>query len=146
QVFTLDHMYMSLFTTCAWLLRLAVTVGVLVSIHPALAMLVLFAVPAVLTSTWRRGLEQAAYERAAPANRLARHFFQLAATPAPGKDVRVTGIGGRVAEERRVALASGQRPVAAARRASAWWHAAAWAVFGAAYVGAIVFVSSWLAR
>src|SRR5262249_48156851 len=30
QVFVLDHMYMSLFTTCGWLLRLAITVALLV--------------------------------------------------------------------------------------------------------------------
>src|SRR5215212_11814333 len=35
QVFVLDHMYMSLFTTCGWILRLAVTVVLLASIHPA---------------------------------------------------------------------------------------------------------------
>src|SRR3982074_3081333 len=45
QVFVLDHMYMSLFSTCGWFLRLAVTVGLLVSIHPALALLAVFAVP-----------------------------------------------------------------------------------------------------
>src|ERR1051325_9695163 len=49
QVFMLDHMYMSLFTTCAWLLRLGVTVGLLISIHPLLALLVLFALPPVRT-------------------------------------------------------------------------------------------------
>jgi len=27
QVFVLDHMYMSLFSTCGWILRLAVTIG-----------------------------------------------------------------------------------------------------------------------
>ena len=36
QVFMLDHMYMSLFTTCGWILRLGVTIALLVSIHPAL--------------------------------------------------------------------------------------------------------------
>src|SRR4030095_3911142 len=39
QVFVLDHMYMSLFSTCGWILRLGVTVALLVSIHPALALL-----------------------------------------------------------------------------------------------------------
>ena len=39
QVFVLDHMYMSVFSTCGWILRLAVTVALLVSIHPALALL-----------------------------------------------------------------------------------------------------------
>src|SRR5437870_6703059 len=34
QVFVLDHMYMSVFSTAGWLLRLAVTVALLASIHP----------------------------------------------------------------------------------------------------------------
>src|SRR6202023_1680711 len=55
QVFVLDHMYMSLFSTCGWILRLGVTIAFLMSIHPALALLVVFAVPTVLTSTWRPG-------------------------------------------------------------------------------------------
>ena len=53
QVFMLDHMYMSLFSTCGWILRLGVTIALLMSIHPALALLAVFAVPTVLTSTWR---------------------------------------------------------------------------------------------
>ena len=53
QVFTLDHMYMSLFSTCGWLLRLGVTVALLMSIHPLLALLAAFALPTVLTSSWR---------------------------------------------------------------------------------------------
>src|SRR5688500_20165895 len=72
QVFMLDHMYMSLFTTCGWILRLAVTITLLVSIHPALALLALFALPPVLTSTWRPAVERTAYERGAQAGRLAR--------------------------------------------------------------------------
>ena len=53
QVFVLDHMYMSLFDTAGWILRLGITIGLLVSIHPALATLALFALPTVLASTWR---------------------------------------------------------------------------------------------
>jgi len=43
QVFVLDHLYMSIFTTCGWILRLAVTVALLASIHPALVLLTVFA-------------------------------------------------------------------------------------------------------
>src|SRR3982751_968196 len=75
QVFVLDHMYMSVFSTCGWLLRLGVTLALLVSIHPALGLLAVFALPTVLTSTWRPAVERAAYERGAQASRLARHFF-----------------------------------------------------------------------
>jgi len=135
---------MSLFTTCAWILRLAVTIALLMSIHPALALLVLAAVPPVLTSTWRPAVERTAYERGAQANRLARHLFDVATMAIPGKEVRVTGIGDRLVKERRLAWEFGNRPIAAARWRSAVWHTAAWAIFGAGYVGAIVFVSSGL--
>ena len=144
QVFVLDHMYMSLFSTCGWVLRLAVAVALLVSVHPALALLLVFALPTVLTSTWRPGIERAAEERVASAGRLARHLFVLATTAPPGKEVRVTGIGSRLVSERRAAWERWYGPVSAVRWTSAAWHALGWAVFGAAYVGAIVFVSSGL--
>jgi ATP-binding cassette subfamily B protein len=144
QVFVLDHMYMSLFSTCGWILRLGVVIGLLMSIHPALALLAVFALPTVLTSTWRPGVERAVEERRASASRLAQHLFTTATTAAPGKEVRVTRIGPRLVRDRREAWESWYAPVAAARRTSALWHALAWAIFGAAYVGAIVFVSSFL--
>ncbi len=144
QVFVLDHMYLSLFSTCGWILRLAVTVALLASIHPALVLLAVFAIPTVLTSTWRPAVERAALEGAAQANRLARHLFTIATTAAPGKEVRVTGIGNRLVDQRREAWERGYAPVSSVRWSSAAWHTAAWAVFGAAYVGAVVFVSSGL--
>ena len=142
QVFVLDHMYMSLFSTCGWILRLAVTVALLVSVHPALALLVALALPTVLTSTWRPGVERAADERAASSNRLARHLFDVATTAPPGKEVRVTRIGPGLVRRRREAWEWGFGPVARARWASAAWHVVTWAVFGGAYVAGIAFVTS----
>jgi len=142
QVFVLDHMYMSLFSTCGWILRLVVVIALLVSIHPGLALLAVFALPTVLSSTWRPGVERAIEERGAPDARLAQHLFTVATTAAAGKEVRVTGIGPRLVSERRRVWERWYGPVAAGRRTSAAWHAAAWGVFGAAYAGAIVFVTS----
>src|SRR5437870_4238758 len=142
QVFVLDHMYMSLFSTCGWILRLGVTVALLMSIHPLLALLTVFALPTVLTSTWRPGVERAAEERGAAANRLARHLFTTATTAPPGKEVRVTRIGDRLVRDRRAAWERWYKPVAAARWGSAMWQTLGWAIFGGAYVGAVVFVSS----
>src|SRR5439155_6032488 len=144
QVFTLNHLYGSLFATAGWILRLAVTVGLLISIHPALVLLVLFAVPTVASSSWRSGVERSAEERGAAHNRLARHLFVLGTTAPPGKELRVTGVGQRLIAQRRAAWEGWYRPVGAARWSSARWHIAAWASFGAAYVGAIVFVASGL--
>jgi ATP-binding cassette subfamily B protein len=53
-------------------------------------------------------------------------------------------MGPRLVGDRRRAWEWWYEPVAAARTASARWHALAWAVFGAACVGAIVLVSVWL--
>jgi ATP-binding cassette subfamily B protein len=100
----------------------------------------------VLTSTWRPAVERRVQERSAPAHRLARHLFTVATTAAPGKEVRVTGIGERVAARRRAEWERGHAPVAAVRWSSALWHSLAWALFGAAYVGAIVFVSAGLGK
>jgi ATP-binding cassette subfamily B protein len=144
QVFVLDHMYMSLFSTCGWILRLGVTVGLLMSIHPALVALALFAFPTVLTSTWRPGVERSAQERGAQADRLAKHLFLTATTAPPGKEVRVTGIGDRLVTQRRASWERWYREVSVARWGSAAWHMLAWAIFGGAYVGAIVFVASGL--
>src|SRR6202167_5236660 len=144
QVFVLDHMYMSLFSTLGWILRLAVTMALLASIHPALLLLVVFAVPTVLTSTWRPEVERSAQERGAQSGRLARHLFSIATTAPPGKEVRVIGIGERLATDRRAAWERWYGPVAAARWGSAFWHALAWAIFGLAYVGAVVLVATYL--
>ncbi|MET0552501.1 MAG: ABC transporter ATP-binding protein [Vicinamibacteria bacterium] len=146
QVFVLDHMYMSLFSTCGWILRVVVAILLLASIHPALLLLALAALPPVLTSGWRPAVERAVEERVAADARLAAHLFQTATTAAPGKEVRVTGIGPRLARDRRAAWERWYGPVAAARDASAAWHALGWAAFGAAYVGAIVFVAAGLRR
>jgi ATP-binding cassette subfamily B protein len=137
-------MYMSLFSTLGWILRLGVTMALLASIHPALILLAVFAVPTVLTSTWRPEVERSAQERGAQAGRLARHLFTVATNAPPGKEVRVTGIGERLLTGRRAAWERWYQPVAAARWGSAFWYSLAWALFGFAYVGAIVFVSSGL--
>jgi len=142
QVFVLDHMYMAVFSMLGWILRLGVTLALLASIQPALLLLAVFAVPTVWTSAWRPEVERSAQESGAQASRLARHLFNVATMASPGKEVRVTGIGKFLATERRAAWERWYGRVAHARWGSAFWHALAWAVFGSAYVAAVVYVSS----
>jgi len=142
QVFVLDHMYMSVFSTGGWILRLVITIVLLMSVHPALVLLAVFALPTAFTATWRPRIERVVGERAAQSNRLARHLFTVATTPAPAKEVRIAGIGQSLVTDRRLAWEHGYRPIAAVRWRSAMWHTLAWAIFAAAYVGAVVFVSS----
>ena len=144
QVFVLDHMYMSVFSTVGFLLRLGITVVLLASVHPALLLLGVFAIPTVLASTWRPVVERRAEEAGAASKRLATHLFSTATTAAPGKEVRVTGIGPRLITQRREAWERWYGPVATARWGSALWYSLAWAIFGVAYVGGVVFVASGL--
>jgi ATP-binding cassette, subfamily B, bacterial len=141
QVFVLDHMYMSLFTTLGWLLRLAVTMALLAWVHPALLLLGVFALPTAVISFWRPDVERKAQERGAQADRLSRHLFNLATTAAPGKDIRVIGIQAQMVSDRRAAWERWYQPVSRARWETALWNALAWAIFGVAYAGAIVFVT-----
>jgi ATP-binding cassette subfamily B protein len=122
-----------------------VTVALLMSVHPALILLAVFGLPTIITSAWRPAVERQAQERGAQTRRLAAHLFSLATTAPPGKEVRVTGMGGRVARDRRSAWERWYGPVARARWGSAVWHSLAWAVFGSAYVGAVIFVAWGLA-
>lgn len=145
QIFVLDHMYVSLFSVGSWVLRLTVTLALLASIHPALLLMAVLGLPPALTSLWRPAQERIAQDSGAQAHRLAAHLFNLATTPAPGKEVRLTGIGEKLVAQRRELWERGHAPLARARGVSAAWHACAWALFGAGYAGAIVFVAYGLA-
>jgi ATP-binding cassette, subfamily B, bacterial len=142
QIYTLDHMYMSVFATAGWILRLAVTVTLLATVNPVLVTLVLFAVPTVAATSWRPAVERSAQEGGAPYERLARHLFVLGTNASPAKEIRVLGIGRNLAVRRRAAWERWYGPLAAARSRSAVWYAAGWALFGAAYVGGIVLVAT----
>jgi ATP-binding cassette, subfamily B, bacterial len=145
HTFGLDHLFMSLFSTLGWVLRLGIVVTLLATrVHPALVLLLVFALPTVVTATWRPGVERAIEDRAGPDARLARHLFVLGTTAAPGKEVRVTGNGEDLVRARRQAWLRWHAPLARARWVTAFWNALAWAVFAGAYVVAIVFTAAGL--
>jgi ATP-binding cassette, subfamily B, bacterial len=140
QVFVLDHMYMSVLNTIGWIVRVTLTIVLLSSISPLLVLLVVFAIPTVVSSAWRPAVERKVEERFAQHGRLAEHFFTTATSAAAGKEVRVVGIGAALADRRRIEWQRWFRPVARARWRTAISHAVAWAVFGLGYIGAVVFV------
>ena len=140
QVFVLDHMYLSLLETIGWIVRVVITIVLLTSIDPRLMLLAVFALPTVLSSAWRPGVERQVEERFAQHNRLAEHMFATATSAAAAKEVRVTGIGDDLADRRRTEWQRWFLPVARARWGTAISHSVAWAIFGLGYVGAVVFV------
>jgi ATP-binding cassette subfamily B protein len=144
QTFVLDHMYASVLNTIGWIVRLAITLTLLASIHPVLLLLAVFAVPTVVTSVRRPAAERRIEEQCAPHGRRAEHFFRLATGPEAGKEVRVTGIVQQLAPRRRAEWRRWFHPISHARWRTAASLTAAWAIFGVAYVGAVVFVAAGL--
>jgi ATP-binding cassette subfamily B protein len=142
HVFLLNHLYGAFINTIASVGRLVLVLGLLVSVHAGLLILAIFAVPTVWIATWRAGKERAAVEAGAAANRLARHLFDVVTTAGPGKEVRTSGAGARLLARRQEAWSSWYRPVMRTRWTGAAWQAGSWVLFGASYVGAIVFVAS----
>jgi ATP-binding cassette subfamily B protein len=142
ETYTLDHMYMSVFSTAGWLVRLGITVALLGTVNPVLVTLVLFAIPTVAATSWRPAVERAAQERGAQSTRLAAHLYQLSTTASPGKELRVLGIGPDLAARRRASWERWYGPVAAARSRSAAWYAGGWAVFALGYAGAIALTAT----
>jgi ATP-binding cassette, subfamily B, bacterial len=140
QVFVLDHMYVSLLNTIGWIVRVVITIALLISIDPLLVLLVVFAVPTVVSSAWRPAVERRIEERFAQHNRLAEHLFATATSAAAAKEVRVTCIGSDLANRRRTEWQRWFSPVARARWGTAISHSAAWAIFGLGYIGAVVYV------
>ncbi len=141
NVFALDHLFLSLFSMAGWIIRLGVTLSLLASIHPGLLLMGLFGMPMIATSIWRPGVERRVEEEVAAHNRLARHLFTTATTPSPAKEVRLDALGERFATRRAESWRRWYRPTSRTQLVSAAWGAAAWALFGAAYVAGIVFVT-----
>ncbi len=142
QVFTLDHMFLSLFSTLGWVLRLLFTIALLASIHPGLILLALFAVPTVAMATWRPAVERRVEESVASKSRLARHLFTLGSTAPSAKEVRVSGTGALLTRQRRAAADAWYAPIAAAKWSTAFWQSLGWLLFGLGYIAAVVFVAS----
>lgn len=146
HIFLLDHLYGTFMGFVGLVLMLITTVGLLASIHPALVLLALFAVPAATSGSWRAGAERRAEDCAAPHNRLVRHLFDIATSAGSGKELRVTRNGAGVIRRRGAAWKAGYAELSKARWTSAFIYSAAWAVFGLAYAVALTLVALVLHR
>ena len=137
QVFTLDHVFLSIFSGFAVLLRLVVVMVVLATVHPAMLLLGLAALPPVWASARRGRAESKVWEGAASQRRLARHLFVLGVDAGSAKELRVARATGSMAAARAGAWDTFVTTMEAARVRSALIQASAWAVFAAAFIVAI---------
>jgi ATP-binding cassette subfamily B protein len=141
QVFLLNHIYSSLMSQVASIARLLITVALLTSVHPALAGLVVFAVPSVLISSRRATAERRVQEGRGADRRRIRHLFELGTTAGAGKEIRLGAIGRRLIARRAAVWEEWYAAIARTRWTSAAWHAVGWMVFALGYAGALAFVT-----
>lgn len=139
-VFALDHLFASIFTMLGWLLRLGFVTVLLVSVHPALGLLVLAAAPLLYVATWRPQVEKDTEEAVAPHGRLARHLFLTATSTPSGKELRLSGNREDLARRRQEAWSRWFGPQRDVQLASGAWLAGAWLVFGLAFVASVAWL------
>ncbi|MDA0352650.1 MAG: ABC transporter ATP-binding protein [Chloroflexi bacterium] len=142
QVFVLDHLYMSIFMTTGWLFQLLLLVALLTTVHPALVLLLVAAIPTFYASGWRAAVERDAEEASASDSRFSRHIFETATDVSASKEIRVMGAGARLVERREDAWQRWYDTVSAARWGSAVWYSLGWAIFAGSFIAAAVFVSA----
>ncbi|HEY0532729.1 MAG TPA: ABC transporter ATP-binding protein [Actinoplanes sp.] len=138
---TLSQLYRSLFATSGAVLRLVLTVGLLMSVHPALAVLLLFAAPTVLVAMFRAAVEKRIEEDGAQHRRRARHWFVMGSGAAPGKEVRIAGLQERLRIDRRKSWDRSYHALNRAQWITTAWQCTVWCVFGIALAAAV----SWVA-
>jgi ATP-binding cassette, subfamily B, bacterial len=137
SVYQLDHMLLALIDTISSLACLTLTVLVLMTVSPWMVLLILFAAPTVLVSSWRSQAYRMAEESAASDQRLYRHLFTLGTTAGPAKEIRVTGNQQDIVQRWSGAWGRWNETVSATQWAGGLWMAAAWGVFALGYVGAV---------
>jgi ABC-type multidrug transport system fused ATPase/permease subunit len=117
--------------------RVLVTLGLLATVQPALLLLALLAVPALMLNR----VGQRAVRRAAGAasgdNRVERELFDLTIGSGPGKELRVFGSGDWVARLADRAWLRSSRVTTAARWRDALMGGIGWTVFTLGFAGAL---------
>ena len=141
QVFTLDHIFLSVFGIFGIVIRLVVVMGILASVHPAMFFLGLAALPPVVVAAGVGRKVSTVWEGEAANRRLARHLFVLGTEAPSAKELRVGGALDAVAADRAAAWDAFQVPVRRMRIRSGLAQTAAWSVFAAAFVGAVAIVA-----
>ena len=122
----------------ALVVRIVVTVALLASVHPALLLLPVLALPSVWAGSRASRITEAAKEATAEQARCKDHLFKVVTTPGPAKEARVFGLVEHLIARHRHLWAEETRVMSAAQLRAGMVRAAGWATFVAGYVGAIV--------
>lgn len=119
------------------LIRGAVTLGLLVLLHPALVALPLFALPSLWAARRSERIRQAANLEAIAATRRGEHLYRLVVEPASAKEVMVAGVGAELSRRQAALWRQVTTAQERAQRRAAAVTIAGWLVFAVGYGGAV---------
>jgi ATP-binding cassette subfamily B protein len=140
QIWRIVNMYSSLVSTLGALVQLLLTAALLMWVHPALGLLIAFAVPCALASSWQGQRTKRAFEQSVPDHISAVSLYHLATSASSGRETRVTATGPQLVLRRRDAYERARVRESTARWQGAAVNAAAWIVFGLAFGAAVAYV------
>jgi ABC-type multidrug transport system fused ATPase/permease subunit len=117
--------------------QLAASLALLARLDPVLLFLPLLGVGSFLAGRRANELWVASFDATAEGDRLRRHLFELAASSAAGKELRLFGLVDPLIARHHAVAGEISRARDRADWQSAWLHAAGSVVFGLGYVGAV---------
>ncbi|GLW89572.1 ATP-binding cassette domain-containing protein [Actinokineospora globicatena] len=121
----------------AWLLAL---------VHPALVLLVLFAIPPLVCARRASGVIGRARAAVAGAERREARLHRMATDAGAAKELRISGSSAAVSSAAAAFWDEATEVLVRAGRRAALWRAAGWALFALGYIGALAFVALLVAR
>jgi ATP-binding cassette subfamily B protein len=121
--------------------RVAGVVGVLATLHPALALLPLFGIPSLFTAGTAEQRRQRAMERCAEPLRVTRHLLETATTAGPAKEIRLFGLGPTLRARHAELWRESDAVQDHTARVSGLLSALGWAVFAVGFVGAMALIA-----
>ena len=124
--------------TIANLVRAAVTLTLLATLHPALILLPVFAVPSLVAARRAERVRQTANLESINPGRQGEHLYNLIVDPAPAKEVKVLRVGPELRSRHAKLWENVTAAQGAAQRQAASISFAGWIIFAAGYIGALV--------
>jgi len=118
------------------------TVGLLGTVHPVLLLLPAFGVPSLLLEGKAERIRRKVWEETTERQRASSHLFQLATTAAPGKELRIFGVGDELRRRHRTVRLSFASEVNHVGRLTTAMSSSGWLIFAGGYIAALAFVAS----
>jgi ATP-binding cassette, subfamily B, bacterial len=122
------------------ILQVCLTGALLSTVNPLLLLLPVFALPSLATGGLGEKIRQRYLDTSADRVRQARHFFELATQPGPGKEMRVFGLRDFLVERHRDTWNEVTREHDAMAVKAIGISAVGWVFFAAGYGGAVLLV------